>query len=849
MPGTPLTPQRLEQLQALFEQALERPAAERAAFLAAEARDDPGLQSEVLALIRAHERDDTALRSPVSASALAEAALGAGRRVGSRVGAYQVVRLIGIGGMGAVYEAARADDQYRKRVAVKFLDRPAASAEALRRFRAERQILATLNHPGIAALLDGGVSEDGQPYFVMEYIDGAPITAWCDERRLPIRERLALFQQVAAAVGSAHQSLVVHRDLKPGNILVGADGQVKLLDFGIAKLLRPEDDPDQLPATRAEHRTFTPEYAAPEQVRGLPVGTAADVYALGVVLFELLTGRRPFDFKGKLLAEIEQTVCEKAPPRPSALIDAARAPLLGERSAARARAHLEGDLDAIVAVALRKEPERRYGSVDLLARDLAQHLAGHPVSARPDTLGYRVRKLVHRRKLETGAFAFAAISVATGFAGVTIQANQAEQQRQRAEQVTGVLSTMLGAADPASLGRDVTVREVLDSAAARADTLRNLPALEAEVRTIIGNTYMSLGEFEAAEAQFRRALAAQRIRSPAGDHATALTLTRLSHALEYIGAYEAADSVLQEATAALERHPHRRPLDQAAFLDQRGRILSRLGRNGEAEPVLQEALNLTRRYAGGSDSLLAYAYVNLGYVKSELGQLAASESLYVAAVAAARRAYGDEHPELAAILSPYATVLDRAGKAAEADSTFRIVLAMRRKLLGPEHPEYAWTMFNYADLMLAQGRYPEAARWAREVLALRGRTLPESHLAVSTSMSVLGRALGAMDSLAEGERWLRESLALRRRTLPEGHWIIASSESILGAHLALAGRFAQAESLLVPAERTLMEIRGDGAPVVKDARTRLVALYTAWGRPVEAARWQQRIAVVTPPAP
>ena len=845
----PLTPKRLEQLQALFELALARPAPERAALLAAEAPDDPAVQAEVLALVRAHERDDAALKSPVSASTLAEATLGAERRVGTRVGAYQVVRLVGVGGMGAVYEAARADDQYHKRVAIKFLDRPAASAEAIRRFRAERQILATLSHPGIAALLDGGVSDDGQPYFVMEYVDGAPITQWSDERHLPIRERLALFQQVAAAVGSAHQSLVVHRDLKPGNIFVAGDGQVKLLDFGIAKLLRADDYADQFPATRPEHRSFTPEYAAPEQVRGLAVGTAADVYALGVVLFELLAGRRPFDLQGKLLAEIERVVCEQAPPRPSTLIDAERASLLGERSASRARAGLAGDLDAIVAVALRKEPERRYGSVDLLARDVEQHLAGHPVSARPDTLGYRVRKLVRRRKLETGAFAFAAISVATGFAGVTIQANHAEEQRLRAEQVTGVLSTMLGAADPASLGRDVTVREVLDSAAARADTLRGLPALEAEVRTIIGNTYMSLGEFEAAETQFRRAVAAQRARAPSGDHATALALTRQSHALEYIGEYAAADSVLRVATEILRRHPYRKPLDQAAFLDQRARILSRLGLNAEAEPVFQEALDLTRRYAGGSDSLLAYAYVNLGYVKSELGQLAASESLYVAAVAAARRAYGDEHPELAAILSPYATVVDRAGKPAAADSTFRLVLAMRRKLLGPEHPEYAWTMFNYADLMLSHGRYPEAARWARQVLALRGRTLPESHLAVSTSMSVLGRALGAMDSLAEGERWLRESLDLRRRTLPEGHWIIASSESILGAHLARRGRFAQAESLLVPAERKLVEIRGEEAPVVKDARTRLVDLYEAWGKPAEAARWRSRIAVVTPPAP
>ncbi len=849
MADTPLTPARLEQLQALFELALEHPAGDRAALLEDRLPGDPVLHAEVLALVRAHEREESALRSPLSASLLSDAADREDRRIGTRVGAYQVLRLIGIGGMGAVYEAARADDEYHKRVAIKFLHRVTESTSAARRFRAERQILASLSHAGIAALLDGGVTADGQPYFVMEYIDGEPITAWCDARRLSVRDRLGLFLQVASAVQSAHRALVVHRDLKPGNILVASDGQVKLLDFGIAKLLRREDDPDPLPATRAEQRTFTPEYAAPEQVRGLPVGTAADVYALGVVLFELLTGRRPFDLRDRSLAEIERIVCEQAPPKPSAHIDDARAPLLHERFPSRARAQVDGDLDAVIGMALRKEPERRYGSIDLLAHDLQQHLDGHPVTARPDTLGYRVRKFVRRRKLETGAFAFAAISLVTGFAGVTIQANRAELQGRRAEQVTGFLSTMFGAADPTSLGRDVTVREVLDSAAVRADRLRSAPELEAEVRTIIGNTYMALGEFEAGEAQFRRALSAHRVRAPAGDHAAALALTRQSNALEYLGEYDKADSVLQVAATMLERHPHRDPLDRAAFLDQRGRILSRLGRNDQAEPILRQALDLTRRHAAGRDSLLAYAHVNLGYVKSELGDLAASESLYVIAIAAARRAYGAEHPELAAMLSPYATILERAGKVAESDSTFLAVLAMRRKLLGPEHPEYAWTMFNYADFLLGQRRYAEAARWSREVLALRGKTLPETHMAVSTAMGVLGRALGPMGSLEAAERWLRESLELRRKTLPDGHWAVASSESILGAHLALASRFGEAEALLLPAERKLVEIRGDDAPVVQDARARIVALYTAWGKPAEAARWQARGAVVTPPGP
>ncbi len=276
MSDNPLTPTRLERLQALFEEALEHPAAERAALLETLEPGDEYLRTEVLALIRAHERGEDEFRSPVSGSALIDAATGEDRWVGTRVGAYRVVRLVGVGGMGAVYEAARDDDQYKKRVAVKFLHRHVGSESALARFRAERQILANLNHPNIAALDDGGVTDDGQPYIIMEYVDGLPITQWCDEKNMSVPDRLSLYLQVCAAVQSAHRSLVVHRDLKPGNILVTGDGRVKLLDFGIARLMTPDGDA-AMPLTVSGSRSFTPDYAAPEQVRGLPVDTRADV--------------------------------------------------------------------------------------------------------------------------------------------------------------------------------------------------------------------------------------------------------------------------------------------------------------------------------------------------------------------------------------------------------------------------------------------------------------------------------------------------------------------------------------------------------------------------------------------
>ncbi len=852
----PLTPTRVAQLQALFEAVLDYPPAEREALLVDRVPDDAALRAEVFALISAHEREESAFRSPLFPSLLIDAATSADRWVGARVGAYEVVRLVGVGGMGAVYEAARADDQYKKKVAVKFLHRHVDSAPALARFRAERQILANLNHSNIAALVDGGVTTDGQPYFIMEYVDGRPITQWCDEQRLSVRQRLDLFVQVCAAVQSAHQSLVVHRDLKPGNILVTGEGRVKLLDFGIARLLTPEGDTDQLPVTISGNRSFTPDYAAPEQLLGLPVDTRADVYALGVVLFELLAGHRPFDLQEKSLAEVERIVCEADPPKVSASIDESRAGFLAERTAARARAKIQGDLDAIVSMAIRKEPERRYGSADLMARDVQRHIDGHPVSARPESVGYRIRKFVGRRRLETAAVSLAVIFLVGGLIATISQARRAEAQTrraeaqsQRAEQVTSFVTTMLGAADPASLGKDVTVREILDSAAAHADTLSRNPSLEAEIRDVIGGTYMGLGEFESANKQFLRALDAHSRRAPGGDHEAAIALTRQSYALEYLGEYSAADSVLSKAAVLLRQFPYKDRLERAGFLDQRARIIARLGRNREAEPLFQEALDMTKSAAPRRDSILSHAYVQLGFVESELGKFAQAEALYEQGIAAARRAYGNEHSELAAMLSPYATVLERAGKIAKADSTYQEVLAIRRKLLGPEHPEYAWTMFNYADFLMTQKRYPEAIDWSRRVLKLRGKTLPETHPAIATAMGVLGRSLGPMDSLDAAEKYLREALALRKRYMPEGHWLVASSESVLGAHFTLAHRYKEAEDLLLPAERKLVNIRGEDAPVVGDARARIVALYTAWGKPDLAARWQAKITTLPPGAP
>ncbi|MFN0180149.1 MAG: protein kinase domain-containing protein [Gemmatimonadales bacterium] len=837
MTERPMTAELIAELQRRFDALVDLPTVDRDRELGALRQHDRWLADRVAGLLAAHEQTGSRLKSPSPElvgpvlTAIVE------RPAGTQVGPYRIVGQIGEGGMGTVYEAVRDDDQYQARVAIKFLKRYATTDATIARFRRERQILARLSHPNIATLHDGGVTTDGQPFFVMELVEGETLTEFADRRHLGVAARIGLFQQAAAAVDYAHQHLVIHRDLKPGNILVTASGMVKLLDFGIAKLLAPEDEPDHPPATDIGARAFTPDYASPEQLRGEPAGTRSDVYALGVVLFELLVGARPFDLKGKSTAETERTVSEVEPPRPSVRLAVGREEALDERSHGRARARLAGDLDAIILTALRKAPDRRYPSAAEFSRDLGRHLAGHPVTARPDGLGYRIGKLIRRRRVEAAAAALAAVALIGGTAGALVQARRAERERARATQVKDFVVDMLGAANPAALGRDVRVRDVLDSASSRARR-SNDAEFESDIREVLGNTYNGLGLYDQALAEYHRRLVLSRQRAPGGGIEAAGSAAQVSTVLENMGRYVEADSVLRLAIAEHERFAPDDDPKAADYLDQRGRILARLGRHADAEAPLREALERWRR-GGASDSILAYAMANLGVVTSDLGRQLAAESLLVEAVRLAKRAHGPVHPLVAAVLSPLASVQDRAGHLAAADTTYRAAIEMRREILGPEHPDNAWSMFNYADHLVGAGRPAEGAEWGRKVLALRGRSIGDDHPAVSTAMSVLGRALGAMDSFPEAERWLRESLAVRRKNYP-GHYLVSSAESILGDLLAKAGRREEAERYLLSGEAGVTA-GGASTSIIRDARRRLVALYAQWQRPAEAAHWQLRL--------
>jgi len=446
-----MKPERWEQIERLYYAARERDPGLRAAFLDKACAGDESLRQEVESLLASDEQAGGFLNTPALKIATEEIAGEQARSlVGRQFGHYRLLSQLGAGGMGEVYLAARADDQYRKQVAIKLVKRGMDTDNILRRFRHERQILAGLDHPNIARLLDGGVSEDGLPYFVMEYIAGAPITEYCDSHQLSTEARLELFRQVCAAVHYAHQNLVVHRDLKPGNILVTEEGAPRLLDFGIAKVFNPELASPTLDLTAPEMRLMTPEYASPEQVRGEPITTASDIYSLGVVLYELLTGHHPYRTRNLPPSEVIRIVCEKEPEKPSDSIadcglriadSKSRWPLISRfktrmrfftrnpQSAIRNPQSLRGDVDNIVLMALRKEPQRRYGSVMQFSEDIRRHLEGLPVIARKDTLGYRSAKFLQRHKAGVAATALF-LTLVIGFI-ISLAVKSAQVTRER----------------------------------------------------------------------------------------------------------------------------------------------------------------------------------------------------------------------------------------------------------------------------------------------------------------------------------------------------------------------------------------------------------------------------------
>jgi serine/threonine-protein kinase len=721
-----------ERVDAVFREAVHLDGEARREFLDSRCGDDGTLRREVESLLLwAREGEDFTAwalgpQRWMAAELSAEFDRVQGTRLesGDNLGSYQLLREVGRGGMSRVFLAERADDQYHMQVAVKVIRPGLDSPELLGRLRQERQILAGLNHPHIAHLLDGGTTPAGTPFFVLEYVPGEPIDTYCDDRRLPIDACLELFLKVCGAVQYAHRNLIIHRDLKPSNLLVTADGEPKLLDFGIAKVLNPEAFSMTVSETQLGARLLTPEYASPEQFQGQELTTGTDVYSLGMILYRLLTGRLPFPSEGQTLATLERVVCEAPPPLPSQAAEAFEP--------GRGRA-LRGDLDRILLKALEKDPEARYGSVERFADDLHRYREGLPVSVRRPSLPYRARRFVRRHRTAFTAAAVVGLLLVAVVAYYTVrlrsERDAAQQLAERLTRTMNFVEEMVTQADPsATNAQEVSVRAVVDQMAERNEELRDEPALRAAVMNQVGRLYNRLALYDEAEAHLAQALEIRRSlsrqKSGAPDLDVADTAKELGNSHYYLGRPESAEALLTEAWRTRRRLLGEDDPLTVSCENDLSVVLENLGRLDEAEAHSRSVLEYRR--ANDPDSLLmTEALTNLGAVRWSQGKLEEAEDLYRQALEMGRRLQGPLHRDVTTQANNLAALLSIRGNHTEAEALFAEALAANRQLFGDQHPYVSRGFHRHARELRTLGRRQEAAADYREALRLHQEIAPE----------------------------------------------------------------------------------------------------------------------------
>jgi eukaryotic-like serine/threonine-protein kinase len=856
-----MEPERWRQIENLFHSALACEPGRRALFLDSTCAGDLALRKEIESLLASYEKGSFTETSAFAEGIKLLEESEERSHIGQNIGPYRVIRKIGQGGMGAVYLAARADQAFQKEVAIKLIKRGQDTEDVILRFRSERQILASLDHPNITRLLDGGSTEDGLPYFVMEYIQGEPIDNYCDSHKLDTTQRLKLFQNVCGAVHYAHQNLVIHRDIKPGNILVTAEGIPRLLDFGIAKLLAAE--PSFADRTITIARRMTPESASPEQVRGGNITTSSDVYSLGVLLFRLLTGQSPYRLVGKSSDEIERAICEEDPQKPSAVIGCAEesgaaqsVSHTAEGTPDRLRRRLRTDLDNIVLMALRKEPQRRYASALQFSDDIRRHLEGLPVIAHRDTPAYRAAKFVRRHKTGVAALVLIFLSLAAGIVGTLRQAHIAAAERDnariakvKADRINAFLQDMLSFSSPAYVSSnprkdpDAKVSEVVERAAKRAESeLADQPEVLAEMQRTIGAVYYAQGRYDQAEQTLRAALE-KYIRLYSTDpHQTVEVSNMLANVLLRKGNTAEAEALFRSDIDIERKEAQRGHLDVRTMAHVLGDYGSMLDQRGDehTEGYLQEAMQYASKLTGKDRAYVAMIDNDLGDVAYRKGNLDEAERMGRAAIDEYRGLPEGTYVEMAASLSNLGAVLIKKGNYSQAEPFVREGLELRRKMLGDAHPDTAMSLFRLSDLLYKKGDYQGAESAGRESVQVFSRALatPKDNVYFANPVMELGLILNKTGRSREAEGYLREALEMRTHLLPRGNQLIGASEGALGECLTAQKRYTEAEPLLQRSYTTMKDVQGEHGPLTLEAVRRLAALYRAWGKPEVAARYQ-----------
>ncbi len=880
-----MTPERWRQIRGIFDQAIEQSTIARNQFLDQECGADAELREEVETLIRSWEDSSTFLDTPAVRFESPELSTDTAE-LPQRIGVYRILRRLGQGGMGEVLLARRDDGVYRQEVAIKLLKAGLASPPMVRRFRSERQILAKLRHPAIAQLIDGGTTPAQQPYLVMEYVDGTPIDIFCDRERLSIQGRLELFRTVCEAVHFAHQNLVIHRDIKPSNILITTAGAPKLLDFGIAKLLRSDDFPEVIEATETGMLALTPEYASPEQLQGNAVTTASDVYSLGVLLYLVLTGSRPYELDRSKALEVMRKVCEEMPPKPSTTVGPRSGIEAANKGSTRAmesisaarrsdprglRRILAGDLDNIVLRALAKDPQRRYSSAEQLGQDLDRYLTGLPVLARKDTVRYRLGKFVRRNRIAVATTVGAFGMLIAFLVVLLVQRDEIAAQRDRSQELSHFLLNVFAIPDPTrARGEKVTARELLEQAADDIERrLTTEPEVRADLLTTMGRTFKNLGLSDEAGRLLETALALHRQAYGTNHPAVATDLYELAGVRLTEGDYEASRSLHTEALAIRqqlhgEEHAevvesliqlarvndligdlneaesiHHRALDLARNLGDRdllARVLDRYGillieraEFDAAEAKLQEALGLYDQLYGEMHPEAALTRNDLAALYDAKGDYEKAERLYRETERIQRRLYDGPHAHLATTLNNLALVLRKRGRLDEAEDFYEQARAMRSEVYGGEHPLLAATLKGIADLMHSRGEIEEAERLMNGVLEQQRRLLGDEHPEVATSLDRLAQILVDKGQYEAAEEKYQEALAINRKFFGERHPGVGTRLNNLADLAFNRGNLDEAGRLYGEALEILRETLGDAHPTVASILYNLASLTRAQG--------------------
>jgi serine/threonine-protein kinase len=783
----------------VFSASLDLPETQRRDWIEQQCADAPAVREAALRLLSGEgDGGDFLDRQPIRHEPL--------DRSGEVLGKYRLLERIGGGGMGTVYRAERADGSFEQQVAIKLIRHGLISDELLDRFYAERQILARLEHPGIARLIDGGADTLGMPYVVMEFVEGLTIDEYCERQRLDLDARLLLLQRICEALHAAHLQGVIHRDLKPGNLLVNQRGQPKLLDFGIAKVLQCAELGTPLPHTRTGMQAMTPQYASPEQVRGEAVDARSDVYALGVLMYELLTGSRPYHIDNLSPGALERTVCDTLPPNPSTAVIRLRKPPpagLGESGPLSRR--LRGDLDRIVMSALRKRPTERYASAQALADDIDRYLSGQPVLARGASWAYRGGKFIARHRVGAAALCFAFVTLAGALVAVSLEARKtalqrdlAQAQAARAESARAFLVEMIGRADPfENPGSATLVGALKQSIDSIPERFADQPALEADMRYAIGYALQNLGEYEAARPLLERALA---LREQLGDRIEqARVLDGLAIVHWWQSDFSAGEAKFRAALELLDG------LDDPAAIALRIEILTNLagmlsepGEHARAVEYAQAAIELAQRHPDGVEAVLATAYNNLATAQESLGQYDAALLSFERALDLRRQIDGEMHPDYAIALNNLAFLHAAMDRLPETVQTFQRTVEIERQILAPQHPELASGLMNLSWAQTRLGDYQAAETNALEALAICRAGYADNHPRTGKAEQTLASLYLASGRMEQAIERARNALAIYSRAEEVNPSWVQTAEEILAQARAEAEAEAEVEGKLDP---------------------------------------------------